>query len=270
MVKESANTSHFCASKPPSNFYVYAYLREDSTPYYFGKGKGGRAWAVSAHGIKPPQDHSRIIITHWGLTELWALAMERWYIRWYGRKDLGTGILRNKTDGGDGTCGKKASEAEIIRRYRGSSNPMYGRERSDTVTRNKNQSGTNHPSHSTTIHKFIRKDGIVEQCARTELIHKYDLKADGIYKLCNGRLIESQQWRLQENNSIRKNSGSSNPRCDKTKYTFINSVSYETVCCTRLEFSAKFNLSRKWVSALIHGKFKKPKEWTVKEMEINK
>jgi hypothetical protein len=117
-------------------FYVYTYLREDSTPYYVGKGSGERAFKKWGKGIKPPKDPSRIVIVEDNLDEQTAFDLERKLIAEYGRKDLGTGILYNMTDGGEGSSGHKTRgwtwSEESKDKRRGSGNPAFGKPSSQT------------------------------------------------------------------------------------------------------------------------------------------
>jgi len=111
-------------------YYTYAYLREDKTPYYVGKGTGGRIYSTNRKGLKPPKDKSRIIFLKQNLSEQEAFRHEIYMIAIFGRKDLGTGILHNRTNGGEGASGTIKSEEtrrKIGEAKKGKNNPQYGK-----------------------------------------------------------------------------------------------------------------------------------------------
>jgi len=82
-------------------FYTYLWLREDGTPYYAGKGHGIRGLSSSGHRVRRPKDKGLIILQDWPSEED-AFEAEKFLISYYGRVDLGTGCLRNLTNGGEG------------------------------------------------------------------------------------------------------------------------------------------------------------------------
>jgi hypothetical protein len=135
------------------NSYVYAYLREDGSPYYIGKGVGKR-YKDQHNVVVPPENRIQFIKEQ--LTDDEAVALEIELIARYGRKDLGTGILRNLTDGGEGMLNpspsvrKKLSNAKLGKKpnnygkkyksgpsvakslsKKGNKHPQYGKERTE-------------------------------------------------------------------------------------------------------------------------------------------
>jgi hypothetical protein len=143
-------------------YYTYAYLREDGTPYYIGKGKGNRAYvkhwrSKSKGGYFSPPEKDKILILKNNLTEEQAYRHEMYMISILGRKDLGTGILRNMSDGGKGGKGVPAWN-----KGKKGTCPEHQRDiqRKMAIERNKKYKGENNPRAKTW--KITYNDGTVE------------------------------------------------------------------------------------------------------------
>ena len=83
-----------------TQFYSYLWLRKNGTPYYAGKGTGNRAFVSNNHGVHRPKECSRILVFPM-TSEAEAFESEIALIDLFGRKDKGTGCLRNLTAGGE-------------------------------------------------------------------------------------------------------------------------------------------------------------------------
>ena len=99
-----------------NNYYTYAYLREDGTPYYVGRGKHHKGYKYKrvidkSHTCPiPPVERRLILKDNMSLND--AQKHEEYLIYIYGTKWDGTGILRNlvKDSRGGSIKGRKLSE----------------------------------------------------------------------------------------------------------------------------------------------------------------
>jgi len=117
-----------------NDFYTYAFMRKDGTPYYIGKGRD-RRWKRGHNVFVPPVE--RVLFLKTGLVEEDAFRHEIYMIAVLGRKDVGTGILRNITDGGEGLSGyvfSDESKAKISSALTGRLYPERGQKISVALT----------------------------------------------------------------------------------------------------------------------------------------
>jgi hypothetical protein len=130
-------------------YYTYAYLREDGPPYYIGKGSGRRAYSSNHRINLPPKD--RILILKRFVNEYDAFKHEMYMIAVLGRKDLGTGILQNLSEGGTGgasgyiatpkVCSMRSSRMKGNKIWEGRTHGKEAREKVSKARKGKKLSG---------------------------------------------------------------------------------------------------------------------------------
>ena len=176
-------------------YYTYAYLREDRSPYYIGKGKDRRVRKRSKGEIKPPKDKSRILILKPNLTEAEAFRHEVYMINVFGRKDLGTGILHNRTNGGDGTSGVVVSE-ETRRKL---SEAGKGRPVSEETRR---KIGKVHEKYHYTIYSK-NEDKTYETNTLNGFCKEHLLTRSNLYNTLNGNQKQHKGFKILKKESIK-------------------------------------------------------------------
>jgi hypothetical protein len=201
-------------------FYVYAFLRSKNStngkkgsPYYVGKGNGNRAWSNTGRQAKKPTDAGSIVLLRQGLTEKEAFEWEIFYINRYGRLDQGTGILRNKTDGGEGVAGfdfsnernnfygKKHSEAtksKYSATRMGADNAHYGKKHSARAR------GIMAARHAKYLYELIDSEGEVYMTeSLRDFCRQYSLDRRSLARLLGGERDFYKDWKIRVAETLR-------------------------------------------------------------------
>jgi len=186
-------------------YYTYAYLREDGTPYYIGKGKGRRSHQKH-NGFYPPSKE-RILLLKQNLAEDAAFRHEVYMISIFGRKDLGNGILHNKTDGGRGCSHKIMTEQDLYNRRKG----RLGKQLSESHKRRISEANTGTPKTMTEKRKQSDIEKGLRARGKTKPKHSEETKR---------KISEATQGRVPWNKGITDAniSGGKNPRAKKIFY----------------------------------------------------
>ena len=245
----------------PNRFYTYAYLREDNTPYYIGKGAGYRAYYKYKNQIKPPKDKSRIIFLKQNLTEEEAFKHEIYMIAVFGRKDLGTGILHNKTGGGDGASGAVRSEETKQKMSKALRGRVFTEEHKKNIGK------------SSKGRIFTKKSR--QKMSKSQLGKRVGEKNPWYGK----KHTEKTKNKLRELNSGSNNYFYGKKHKEETrekmsarhnKLLRFMSPSGEIIeeTTTLRKFCEKYNLSREGMSKVIKGEQKQSKGWSMPPKEL--
>ncbi len=122
-----------------NDYYVYMYYDPDtSEPFYIGKGCKNRYRDISQkqrnswlYNKIQKLRHSGLLVKDFTtfiqekLSETNALLLEQKFIKKYGRRDIGTGILLNMSNGGDGMTGHRKKRKPTLYEHKENIFKMY-------------------------------------------------------------------------------------------------------------------------------------------------
>ena len=149
-------------------YYCYFYLRKDGSPYYVGKGCGNRIHSKYHPGIYLPPIERRVIM-HENLTEEEAYDYEKMYIKKYGRKDLGTGILYNRTDDGEDPpkmTKNNPNHIKGLQNYWKNASEEERKIRGENISKAKKGKGNHLPTYPVLIIELNKEFDSIVECAR--------------------------------------------------------------------------------------------------------
>ncbi len=172
-------------------FYLYGlFIDGDDFPFYIGKGCGGR---LNAH-LEPKSRKSKSLKNHIinkaladgvaivprkiyvGLDNETALMIERSYIAHFGRRDNGTGILANHTDGGEGVDGYVQTPEHVENRI----SKIRGRPRTEEAKAKMRKPRTipRTPEHAAKIAEAIKGRAVPQSEIDNQLIATFNRRPE--------------------------------------------------------------------------------------------
>ena len=252
-------------------FVVYAFFRHNGIPYYIGKGTSQRPYQCSKthRSVHCPRtadgriDKSRIKLLFTNMGERDALDTEICLIALLGRidKDSAHGVLRNMTDGGDGTSGRKMSEGQ----RREMAEDRKGKKMSEKSSRKKSiaLSDSGNPRY-TPCNWFHAVCGIVENKSASDLVKMYPeqkLTHSHLRRVAIGKECSCKGWRNLDNPLFYTPGEKHMKRVDwvHEKQGVVKNKSASEM----VELFPELDLKRTSLSAVVCGKKLQNKGWRI-------
>jgi len=244
-------------SNDERRFYIYAFLRsvdsqcgKKGSPYYIGKGSGKRAWSKNRR-IQLPVDKKKIVFLRAQLTEQEAFDWECIYIAHYGRIDLGTGILRNQSNGGEGASGMIHSEEARLKISRANKGKVVSMETKEKIRRLRQKEG--------------RWKGCLNPTAGGDLIRRERNPMWGKNHSPEAKSKISEKQQAYRATPEGKTMGKL--KSQKYLYELIDPSGEVYVTENLFDFSKQYELINSCLNKVVNGSAKQHKGWTGRIVE---